>query len=277
MSNVKRVGVVICFIGICAGIALTTASWAANVAVFNDPGFVDTANEAASIQASLVGLGHTVTPFTGITATSFTTALVGANLMLFPHLEPNLGTTLADALDAAAIAALKTYVTSGGGVIAVGGDAHSLLSTLFYEPADTLASSGLFPGGSFIQPDAAGSPFASAPAQLAALPGVDTGLNFFAFDPPGSLALYSDSVSGTDAGPFNSVTVFVDDIGAGTIAYLSWSWLNALPGDANGGWNPLLDLAVQHVAAPAVVPLPATIHLLALGSIAVVGWRRLRS
>ena len=276
MLKVQRV--VIRLMGICAAIGLAGPSWAANVAVFNDPDYVDTVNESASIQASLIGLGHTVTPFAGINAANFTSAMASANLILFPHLEANLGTDLPDALDAAAIAALKTYVTNGGGVIAVGGEAHRLLNTLFYGSfPNALASSRLFAGGSFIQPDAAGSPFESAPAQLAALPGVDTGLNFFAFDPPGALDLYRDSVSGGTAGDdFNSTTVFVDDIGAGNIAYLSWSWLDAdaTPGAANGGWNPVLDLAVNHVAAPVVVPLPAAIQLMAIGCIALMGRRR---
>ncbi len=272
MLKVQRV--VIRLMGICAAIGLAGPSWAANVAVFNDPGYVDTVNESASIQASLIGLGHTVTPFAGINAANFTSAMASTNLILFPHLEANVGTDLSDALDAAAITVLKTYVTNGGGVIAVGGEAHRLLNTVFYGPSDALASSGLFAGGSFIQPDAVGSPFASAPAQLAALPGVVTGLNFFAFDPPGALDLYRDSVSGTAAGGFNSTTAFVDDIGAGNIGYLSWSWLDAKSGAVNGGWNPLLDLVVNHVAAPVVVPLPAAIQLMAIGCIALMGRRR---
>lgn len=263
------------FIVGCVAMGLASAGWAANVAVFNDPDYVDTANESAAIQSSLIGLGHTVIAFTGIGATSFTSAMASANLILFPHLEANLGTSLADALDGTAVNVLNSYVSNGGGLIALGGDAHRLLNRLFYGPfPDGLASSTLFSGGSFIQPEAVGSPFASAPAQLADLPGVEIGMNFFAFDPPGSLDLYRDSVSGTAAGGFNSTTVFVDDIGAGDIAYLSWSWLNATPGADNGGWNPVLDLAVNHVAAPVVVPLPATIPLFALALIPLLRRRR---
>ena len=247
-----------------AGLIVAGPGSAAVVAVFNDPGYVDVSHESASIQTSLIGLGHTVSTFTGIDAASFNAAAASANLILFPHLEPNLGTSLGDALGPAAIAALRDYVNQGGAVVAVGGDAHRLLNTLFYGPTPNfLASSGLFGGGSFRQAAAAGTPYAAAPATLAALPGVDTGLNFFAFTPPGAFALYMDSTSGTDAGAFNSVTAFVDDVGSGAVAYLSWSWLDAVAGDANGGWNPLLDLVVNEVAAPpAAVPLPASAPLL---------------
>ena len=53
----------------------------ANIAVFDNPTFVDTNNmgssESDEVQASLTFLGHSVTPFTGITAASFSAALTG--------------------------------------------------------------------------------------------------------------------------------------------------------------------------------------------------------
>ena len=58
----KKQSVVIRLLGTCAAIGLAGSSWAANVAVFNDPDYVDTVNESASMQASLSSLGHTVTP-----------------------------------------------------------------------------------------------------------------------------------------------------------------------------------------------------------------------
>ncbi len=282
MKHTIRTGRLTRALACCAGMAFANASSAAIVAVFNDPGYVDAGTEA-SIEAALTGLGHTVTTFSGISAASFNAAAASANLILFPHLAANLGTGLAEALALvpSAITAVQNYVNQGGAVVAVGGDAHTLLNSLFYGPTgNVLSSSGLFDGGSFLQPAAAGTPYATAPATLAgapALPGVDTGLNFFAFTPPGSLPLYMDSTSGTDAGSFNSVTVFVDDIGSGSVAYLSWNWLNAVANDANGGWNPLLDLVVNDVAAPpAIVPLPATAPLL-FGALALFGVVRRRT
>lgn len=276
MTNSRRMGWVTRMLAGCAGLLAASASSAAVVAVFNDPGYVDTSHESASIQASLVSLGHTVVTFTGIEAASFNAAAASANLILFPHLEANLGTNLADALDPTAVVALHDYVSHGGAVVAVGGDAQRLLNTLFYGPTSNfLASSGLFNGGSFLQAATAGTPYASAPATLAALPGVDTGLNFFAFTPPGALVLYMDSTSGTAAGSFNSVTAFVGDIGSGSTAYLSWNWLDAVAGDANGGWNPLLDLVIGEVAAPpATVPLPPSAPLLGCALVAMVVRRR---
>ena len=276
MTDTNRTGRLARAMVCCAGLAFANTSSAAVVAVFNDPGYVDAGTEA-SIAIALTGLGHTGTTFTGIGAASFNTAVASSNLILFPHLAANLGTGLAEALGPSAIAAVQNYVNQGGAVVAVGGDAHNLLNGLFYAPtANFLASSDLFDGGSFLQAAAAGTPYVAAPATLAGLPGVDTGLNFFAFTPPGSVALYMDSASGTDAGGFNSVTVFVDDIGSGSVAYLSWNWLNAVANDANGGWNPLLDLVVNDVAAPpAVVPLPASAPLL-FGALALVGAVRRR-
>ena len=61
---------------------------AANVAVFDDSGYVDTAGgsgaESDTVQASLASLGHTVNPFTGIGSGDFSVALGGADVLLAP-------------------------------------------------------------------------------------------------------------------------------------------------------------------------------------------------
>src|SRR5215471_9979652 len=61
------------------------------IAVFDNPTYVDTSGgppvpSSDALQALLTSQGNTVHTFTGLTAADFTTALSGANLILFPSL-----------------------------------------------------------------------------------------------------------------------------------------------------------------------------------------------
>src|SRR5262252_5036821 len=165
-------------------LGLLTPVHAEVVAVFDNPTYVNSSGGAGaasdSIQALLTSLGDTVAPFTGISAADFISAGSGANLILFPDLL-NFG-ALVGALSAPAKAALANYVSSGGGLIAVGSSAHTLLNAIFYPTCAfvsvfCLASSGT--SGPSFQDTAvtAGTPFAADPSTLSSPPQPGTGLN----------------------------------------------------------------------------------------------------
>lgn len=263
--------------------ALSSPSEASVIALFDNPTYVDTSGgppvpSSDALQALLASQGNTVHTFTGLTATDFTTALGGADLILFPHLL-NFG-VLASDLSSSAKAVLANYVSSGGGLIAVGDSAAHLLNTIFYPTCDFVtvfcfATSG-GSGPSFLDASvAAGTPFAGAPAVLTDPPAAGNGLNPFAFTPAGGHNLYRDHVSGSP----NSTTVLTAPFGSGQFGFLAWNFVDASPfGGLDGGWNGVLGLTVSAVAAaPAAVPEPRSSSLLALALAVLGGTMRLRS
>jgi hypothetical protein len=91
---------------------------AATVAVYDDPTFVDTSDdtgaEADNVQASLVSFGHTVKRFDGTSSDAFSRGLAGARLLVIPDLE---NADLSAVLDQNAIHTIRSYVSTGGGLI----------------------------------------------------------------------------------------------------------------------------------------------------------------
>jgi hypothetical protein len=203
---------------------------AAAIAVFDNPAYVNSSggpNAASdSIQALLTLLGHTVTPFTGTSAAAFGAAASTSDLILFPD-TLNAGQLAID-LAPAAKTALANYVNAGGGVIAVGDNAHRLLNVVFYPGCNfttinCFASSGTG-GPSFLQAGAAASTtFATGPAVLTSPPQPTTALNLVASSPAGVKNLYRDSVGGFP----NSTTVLTAPFGAGSFGYLAWGFTQA--------------------------------------------------
>src|SRR5688500_14035003 len=90
-----------------------------NVAVFDNGSFVDTFSggtgaESDNVQASLASLGHTVSVFTGTSASAINSALAGKDVLLIPEQERG---NLVAALDPAARAAIQNFVSNGGGLV----------------------------------------------------------------------------------------------------------------------------------------------------------------
>lgn len=117
------------------------------IAVFDNGAYVDTWTvppayaESDTIQASLTGLGHTVTTFTATNAAGISAALASADVLVLP--EQEIG-SLAPALDAAARAAITSFVSAGNGLI-VSYDYRGFLSSLFF-PGLSAISAGTAAG-----------------------------------------------------------------------------------------------------------------------------------
>jgi hypothetical protein len=230
------------------GLVVSPCAGAATIAVFSNTRFVDIhgvdgyPGEATAIAASLTSMGHSVTTFSGFTATDFTRVAGSANLIVFPEFEI---AALDAALDAAATAALRAYVLGGGGVVVAGTfttrDVDLLNKVFGFSLVDADLALAHF---ELHDSAAAGTPFANGPGNL--LFNSDTTAVAAGSLPNGALNLYSgvDVISGIE-----DVVVFVANAGVGKVGYLGWDWFNARPaGSDDGGWLAVLDRMVLMTA-----------------------------
>jgi uncharacterized repeat protein (TIGR01451 family) len=229
---------------------------AAKIALFDNPAYVDTANngvlsESDNVQATLTtSLGHTVTPFTGITAADFTTALAGKDILLIPELENgNLGADLT----VAARGVISNFVANGGGLIIHG--SH-----------DTPAK----PTNTSHVPTFLNQVFGFTTASTGSLDDFDSHRNkgqlilkTAFFDDPNDITNHDATqflqASSLPMGtkhiyqtPFADVTsVALIPYGTGQIVFIGWDWVNAVPlGTKDSGWLRVLDSAVHQLMPP---------------------------
>jgi hypothetical protein len=240
---------------------------AAQIALYDDPAWVSSAS-ANSIKALLLDRGDSVSTFSGLSGATFSPALAGADLVLFPEL-----TNYAEAAgywDSAALLALSAFVSGGGGLIAAGDYGLRVLNTVFFPgcngttvPCYASTGSG---GPSLIDGNVAlGTAYAGGPTTLTAPPDPLGAINAYAFFPANGLNLYRDQSGGT--------TVLAAPFGAGRYGFLAWGYGGSVPGGTlDGGWAPLMGIMVNDVAAPE----PATALLLA-GVLPLLAARRGRA
>lgn len=165
-------------------------------------------------------------------------------------------------LSGATISNIASYVSGGGIVIVTGdhGSAAGKLNTLFgYSTVDEPRSDGVT---STLQPAAAGTNFATAPATITTLNGTD-GVS----GNPGTT--FYTSVNGSD--------VFVANYGSGVVGFMSWDLCDC-SGDNSAGdrdvWYDLLDRLLSYQAAVPFVPTEWLIGLALL--MLLMGWLALR-
>jgi hypothetical protein len=218
---------------------------AATVAVFDDGTYVDTSNtdgaESDNIQASIAAKGYTVRPFTGITATDFSTALAGATVLVIPEREV---ADLTPDLSGDAAHVIRGFVASGGGLI-LGGDysggsgpANTDSAAFLDRVFGIVVTEAPHPGTTTKQASAAGTAFASGPASLPE----NDGTNYLTGLPAGAAAIYANGANA-------SVAAF--SVGNGEIVYLGWDWYQSDPpntGLQNGGWQNILGRALKDAA-----------------------------
>jgi hypothetical protein len=240
-------------IAACLGLffVLTTIANAqpGNVAVFNNPQFIDNNNtggpdefeaEGPNTIASLQSFGENVTAFTDFSADGFSAALAGKDSLVIPEEEPqSQGPGVArgltsDCLDAFmtddARAVISNFVAAGGQlvVMAVGEDGcnaqlinHTFpFSLVTSDDEVTLTARG--GNGALIfnkTPQAAGTEFQDGPAAIGDNDATGTVLDSNL--PAGALPIYSDG-QGNDA---------VTDIpfGDGSVTTLGYDWFNSSP------------------------------------------------
>jgi hypothetical protein len=246
---------------------------AAQIALYSDPAWVDSGSASASadsLGALLSSLGHTYTTFSGRAGAGFSTALTGADLVLFPELL-NYG-QLVGVLEPGAITALRDFVSGGGGLIAAGDFAIRMLDAVFFpgcgiNAVQCFASSGTSGPSVRDAGVAAGTPYAAGPATLTSPPSPLEAINSYAFFPAGGLNLYRDLYNGVP----NGTTALTAKFGLGKYGYLAWGFAGSAPnGTLDGGWNALLGIMANDVAAAPEPPAA----LLLLGAVPLLAARR---
>ena len=208
---------------------------ASTVAVFDNASFVDTANnsflsESDNVQATLSGLGHSVTTFTGFAAADFTAAFSANQVVLIPELE------VAD-LNASLTPAARTVIANavaGGKRLVVHG--HNVRDNFLMNAVFGLSLSDgtAFGAGEAISqtPAASGTAFAATPATIAAHSTVFT-ISTSSL-PPTYKSIYA---IGGNTAVFTNAT--------GSLVYLGWDWFNAAPLGTHNDWASTLDAAVS--------------------------------
>src|SRR5262245_40056145 len=149
-------------------LGIAAPAQAANVALFFDPAFVDTATdgtgEAYNVQQGLIAAGNTVTTFTGTSKAAFDAVLSTNTVLVIPELQNN---NLSPAIDDETALTIAVFVNNGGTLIMFDpgdGDPLAVLNKAF--PGFALTSAGAAVGPITKTAAAAGTPFASGPATL---------------------------------------------------------------------------------------------------------------
>jgi Ca2+-binding RTX toxin-like protein len=235
MSTVRRL-LVSAALALTAILASAAPAGAANVALYNDTGYVGN-QESGNMGSVLLSQGHTVFTFTDESAGGFQTALTGRDVLVIPDLANG---DLAAALTPSAREAIRAFVEGGGGFVISGhapgntDRAAKLINTVFnFELTESLVTAA-----SAKQTGSAGTEFAGGPE---ALPNnADTSALDVGTLPTDARVVYlQPSISGA------SVAVLYR--GLGSITYLGWDWFNSNPPNPaglDGGWNAILNSAV---------------------------------
>jgi hypothetical protein len=267
-----------------AAVSVAAVAEAANVAVFFNTAFVDTATdgtgEAYNVVQTLTSQGHTVSTFTSLAPNVLGPTLLGKSVLVIPELENG---NLTPTLSGATTSIIHDFVFIRGGTLVVfapaTGDPLAVLNVTFKEDplggkALSLTSAGDAVGSITKAAGAAGTTFANGPATLPILSATST--VELASLPVGSQLVHTNVIYEDDNG--NAVVTQIS-YGSGHILIIGWDWFDAAPtGAQDGGWLALLDTTVTVPAGPPVpVPTLSEWAMIALAALLVVtGLRTLR-
>jgi hypothetical protein len=234
----------------------------ADIALFNNTSYVgwnpgNSSDEASNVFATLQAQGNTVSTFSGITAADFTAATAGRDILVIPELES--GDLNAD-LDAAARAAIASFVQGGGTLFMFGStaqEAYDLLNATFGYSITGGSEDTPYP---LNNSDAVGTPFEGGPVTLPY--NDDTSGITSSSLPGGSLVIYE-----SETGPADSIVTWIPE-GSGLVIFFGWDWYDAQPtGTLDGGWLEVMDRAVQAAGAQQVgeaIPAVSQVGVIAL-------------
>ncbi len=223
-----------------------------NIAVFDDSDFVDTSggsaegDEADEIRDSLVSLGHSALAFDNDnSAGAWQGVLAGKDVLVIPELQnASFGAIQALAADVGAV--IRAFVMAGGKLIIAGedeGKAASFLNEVFALDGLNLVEAEIGDSGSGVIDKAAGAdgtPFVMGPDSLQEN---DLTSGLLRSSLPSEAKSAYETVD--DDTTYSVVTQI--PIGMGKITYLGWDWYDGdpSPGDQDGGWLQILDLAAR--------------------------------
>ncbi len=235
-------------------VATTFPAQAGVISFFNNATYVQPSEEAGRLRSELVGLGHTVNDFTGITAADFTAAFASGEVVI-PELEVR---DLTLDLTATARSAIANAVNAGGGLISSDGANTNFLNSTFGFSLSGAVGAGVTNLNTVA---AAGTAFAGGPATLPSSNAVNAVSS--ASLPGGALNLYSAS---------GRTSVFAASVGSGDVVWFGFDWYET---PAPTLWNDVLDRAVAHSSTP--VPEPTSLALWSgLGLMGLIAVRRRR-
>jgi hypothetical protein len=243
-------GAVVLALTVAALASVPTAAQAANIAFFANPTYVDDTNpggEATNLNASLVAFGHTVSPFTGITAADFSAALAGKDAIVIP--EQERPASLQADLQNDARQVLRDFVAGGGNFVTFAQHKAVLDSVFGFSIGGTGPTMG---ANATKMAAAADTPYKDGPTTLAPNSAV-YGMPVSAL-PAGAKVAYQLTQSSVDY----AVVVLIP-YGSGTITYFGWDWFNSAPpigGGADGGWQQMLNLSTTAAPPRAAPPAP---------------------
>lgn len=244
-----------------SALALAGPARAADVALFANAEYVDTADTAEgeyqNVRHSLLALGHDVTPFVATNTPGLADALAGRDVVVIPEQETSpLGPDLSP--DSEAV--LRAFVDAGGTLVLLGGadagEPEDLMNTAF----GFGVSSGHGTGQELTRrPAADGTAFADGPESV---PMLDATVTVDAASlPPGARDVYGVVGGGGGGGgtttnptpPTEDTGLYTVPYGDGTIVFLGWDWFSSTrpdtpgytEGEADGGWQELLRRATS--------------------------------
>ena len=213
---------------------LVTPASALDLALFNNPAFVQTgatdgSAEAENLRAALESLGHAVSTYSSTSGGGISEALTGKAVVVIPELENG---DLGSSLDPAGVEAYRAHLDAGGGMI-VAGTTDQRAATFLNRILESALTTGAVGPGT-LTTAALGTIYATAPGVLpenSRTRGIDVGSL-----PADPLVVY---LNGTRA-PVARVLR-----GNGRAVYLGWDWFDGAPlGSQDGGWLTVLGLAV---------------------------------
>ncbi len=262
--------------------AIAVPATATDVALFFNPTYVDTANEGASVEQSLIDQGFTVFTFTGITADAINAATSGRQVLAFPSLEVR---PLSPDLDLNANFAIASFVANQAGTLLMfnsgNGDPLAIINNAFSvgatAPNQVFHMTAVSATGPIIKTAGAGSPFANGPGTL--------NVNDFTTAvlasslPSGAQIAYADANG-------NGVVVWLPPntngvTGGGNIVILGWDWFNACTSVnqtncQDSGWADVLKIAASLTGTAQIPTLSEWAMIAMVGLLVALGVRALR-